>query len=30
VRTVPGAATTTTTSAPFDILEAHTHLVANP
>ena len=30
VRTVPGTATTTTTSEPFEIVEAHSHLVANP
>lgn len=30
VRPVPGTAATTTTSTPFEILEAHSHLVANP
>lgn len=30
VRTVPGTATTSTTSAPFEILEAHSRLVAEP
>jgi hypothetical protein len=29
-RPVPGSATTTTTSTPFEIVEAHSHLIANP